>query len=211
MNADERYFVQFDGQMNGPYRREQLRELAVGGVVKPEMPAANAADGPWAPLGSLPGAEEIFPRRAAMGFKEGNFEAANRPGEKSVSVAALISAAQTEGPVLRPSLGVRAAEVPPKPEQPPNDVQLLVRAVQAKEAEHAPPPPPHRRRPNRTLPWALGLWALLLATLGGIRWAYTDRWDETSTAILTGWAGLGHILLVGMYLFLRKLERDAAK
>ena len=211
MSAADRYFVQFDGQTNGPYRPEQLRELAVGGVVKPEMPAATAATGPWVPLGDLPAAAEIFPRRATPGFKDAAFAAANRPGEKGVSVADLIAAAQTEGPVLRPTLGVRAAEVPPSPERPLNDVQLLVRAVQAKEAEHARPEPERRRRPNRTRPWALGLWGLLLATLGGIRWAYTDRWDETSTAILLGWAGLGHLLLVGAYIFLRKLEGDAGK
>ena len=205
MNSGPRYFVQIEGQVNGPYRVEQLRELAVGAIIKPASLAAPTADGPWVALATLPEAAVIFPPRAAVGFKEGHFEAINERGGRGVDMNELLAAAQTEGPILR----APGASPPADATKPAalNEVQQMVRSVQAKEAAFAPPLPlPRKPEMSRSFKWVLALSALLILTLGGIRLGYASRWDETSTLILMGWGVLGHVLLVGVYFLFRRTE-----
>lgn len=207
--AVARYFLQLDGAINGPYRADQVHDLVVGQVIHARTPVAPSAEGPWLPLADVPElAGSVARRPAVAAFKPGEVEMINERGAKGVDLREVIAAAQVRGPVLG---GYARGSAPPASAAAGalNDVQELVRAVQATEAKFAPPPPlPPKRRVRRST-WVIAvLWVAMLLVALGLRLGYADRWNELATSILGGWLVLGHGFLVALHFVFRRTEDE---
>jgi hypothetical protein len=207
---DARYFLLLDGAVNGPYRDEQVRELAVGQVVNARTPVARDAAGPWQPLADVPELTTIIPPLALAAAPAASVERVNEPGARGVDLRELIAAAQVKGPVLGGSGRAVPAAAAKESVGPLNDVQELVRSVQATEAKFAAPLPLPKRRPvSRSAKTVAALWLLMMLGVLAFRLGYASRWTELSTNILMGWLVLGHGLLAALYFLFRRTESEA--
>lgn len=86
-------FVMLDNQIRGPFDRDQLRELAMVGVVTGATPAAGGGSGPWQPLQEIPECLDLLPARREFQFKLREFVTVNQPGGTRIDVHAAIAAA----------------------------------------------------------------------------------------------------------------------
>ncbi len=207
---ERRYFLQLDGVVNGPYRAEQVRELVVGQVVNARTPAAIAADGPWMTIADVPELALLVPAWTTAAIKPGDVQMLNERGTKGVDLRELIAAAQVKGPVLGGGRHSAPGSAPAVRAEPLNDVQELVRSVQATEAKFAAPLPLPQKRPvSRSAKTIAVLWGVMLLLAVGFRLVYAGRWTPLSTNILLGWLVLGHVFLAALYLVFRKTESDA--
>lgn len=206
--AEARYFLQLDGAINGPYRADQVHDLVVGQVIHARTPVATSAAGPWLTLADVPELAGFVAGRPVAPFKAGEIQMINERGAKGVDLREVIAAAQVKGPVLG---GHARADAPQANATGGalNDVQELVRSVQAAEAKFAPPPPPPEKRPVRRSAKVIAvLWVAMLLVAVGLRLGYAHRWNEMATSILGGWLVLGHGLLAALYFVLRRTEGE---
>lgn len=210
MNPSPSYFVRVGGEVRGPYNVGQLKELAEVGVISRTTDAAMERAGPWATLATHPEREEIFPARAGLGFKPTEFAVLNKPevavAPHATEVQKGLASARGGARVLRPSHPPELAEhLAEKAVAPPNEIELMVREVQALEAKFAPPPPPPKKwRPSGRL--KLVGWLALLGNgvLVAIPVAY-GAWGEFWTMIMfRGWFVIYNGALVVAYFLLPK-------
>lgn len=208
MSGRDRLFLQLDGGVAGPYTPTQVRELAEGTLVTPATPAALSREGPWLPVGDLPQAGEIFPPKAALGFKPAAFENLNSGAApsaplpmsgKSESVLALKSSVPGA-----PAVGAADSAGVTDPDAPPNNVREMVDEVAAIEASIAPPPPPPKPwRPSGRLQLVAALALLGNGVVCAIPFFYDTR-DVFSETILRGWFAIFNGGLVLIYFQLPK-------
>jgi hypothetical protein len=181
------YFVRVGGEVRGPYALAELAELAGRTVITPETEAAPSSDGPWSLMITLPERAAIFPARVALAAKA-NFTATS-DSPTAVHLTDVIASSATPGPLLRSRQDLEAEVYRAGPAAtPPNEVEEMVRGVQAREVEFAPPlPPPPKRKMSRRLMLILALAVLGNAVLAAIPIAYGALGDEWSMLIFRGW------------------------
>ncbi len=201
MESPRVHFVRFAGEIRGPLAVEHLRDLADVGAITPDTEVGANASGPWTPLRTQPFSADVFPAKAAMGFREKEIETLNRPSAPAVDLQALIQAASVPGPVLRGREVVVTPQTPRavKPAAPLNDVQLMVREVGAKIAAHEPPVT-HAPRPKPFPRWK---WFALPSLVGTpliwtIPWFYGQAYAGMTLNITLGWTVLFNALLVAL-------------
>lgn len=196
MNPGGITHVRIGGEVRGPFRLAQLIELAEGGAITPATEAALAADGPWSPVQAWPECAQIFPPRAARGFKATEFTSVNRDSAPPVDHRDVIAWANRPPPP-----GVKPAiPTPPKPE-PVSEVAEMVREVARIDALRAKPEViTPRKNANRRLVHYFILAALGNGVLAGIMFHYDALSDEWSRMIIFGWAGLYNAALAAIML-----------
>lgn len=192
MNSLPRYFVRVGNEVRGPYEVAQLRQLAEVEVIGPASDVAETREGPWQPAGALPRQAEIFPPRIEHAFKPTDFSVINDATTAPLDFRDLIDQAQVAGRVLRPSHPPDlAAHLAKKAAAEPNEVEAMVREVQAREAEFAPPPPPPPRwKPSRRLVLVVSLAIAGNGLLAAILTFY-DAWNHPHSQVIS--AGLAVI------------------
>ncbi len=204
MPAAAQYFVRINANPRGPLALDELRRLAERGEITPDTEAAPTPEGPWSLMITLPERATIFPARVALAARP-DF-ATTSDCATPLQLADVIAAAQTPGRVLKSRSELQAAVYrEPSAAAAPNEVEIMVRAVQAQEAALAPPPPAPPRR--RRLSVRLGL-VLTLAVLGNagllalMRYYEVRRDDELTMLVLGGWFVIGNGGLVYLYTLL---------
>jgi len=139
MAAPTPTYLLLAGNVRGPFTPDQLRLLAVSGVIAPETAAAARREGPWSPMGERPDAAAIFPARREFQFKETEFERVNAAPGPRLEQREQIAAARRDP--------AKAGEPPPPA---PNDVLDMVRETARTGAQYDRPvdltPRPNRRR-----------------------------------------------------------------
>jgi hypothetical protein len=208
MSESNGLFVRVGDEVRGPYLPVRLRDLAEAGVVTPATAAAPGRDGPWTALGEQAARAEIFPERAQLGFKPTEFPVLNRTTTEEaapLTVQEMVARAAVPGKILRPERpaptpGAAGATAPE-----PNEVEAMVRAVQAIEEKFAPPPAPLPRwRPSGRLK-VCGTLALLgngvILAIPMIYGSWDDFWSMT---IVRGWFAIWNGGLVAVYFNLPK-------
>ena len=204
MNAAATYYVRLGAAIEGPYDLAQLKELAIARTITPDTEAAPAKEGPWSLMITLPEKAKIFP--TAVEFAAGAKFAPTADSLTPVHLTDVIASSATPGPILR-SREELEAEVyrPETPAAPPNEVEEMVRGVQAREAEFAPPPPPPpKRKLSRRLMLVLTLAVFGNAVLGAIPLVYGTDGDVFGLLILRGWFVIFNGALVAVYFGLPK-------
>jgi hypothetical protein len=212
MNATPKYFVRVGEEVRGPYDGAKLRELAEVGVVTTETEAAVARTGPWGTLAEHPERAAIFPERTQLGFKATEFAVINRKVTEAearpVEVQQMIAAAEVPGKILKLTAGQAAVE-PGKAkveEAPPNEVELMVRAVNEVNAKFAgPPPPPPKRRMSSNLKLVLALAVLGNGVLLAIPFYYGAWEDFWGMLLVRAWFVIYNGGLVATYFVLRRV------
>ncbi len=208
MSDSNGLFVRVGDEVRGPCTPERLRDLAEAGVVTPATASARGLDGPWAPLGEQAERTEIFPERAPLGFKPTTFAVLNPPAAADaapMNVQEMIARAAVPGKILRPDRPAATPAAESTTAAEPNEVEAMVRAVQAVEEKFAPPPPPPPRwRPSGRLK-VCGTLALLgngvILAIPTIYGGWDDFWSMT---IVRGWFVILNGGLVGVYFNLPK-------
>ncbi len=204
MNSSPRYFVRVGAEVRGPYDVAQLRQLAEVDVITPANEVASTREGPWQPAGALAQQAEIFPPRTEHAFRPTDFSVINDAATPPLDFRDIIAQAQVAGPVLRPSHPPDlAAHLAKKAAAEPNEVEAMVRAVQAREAQFAPPPPPPPKRPmKRKLLLVLVVGALGNLGVIAVPTLYRAWDDRMSMLIITGWFVVLNGGLVSLYVAL---------
>ena len=204
MNVPIAYYVRVGAAIQGPYDLARLKELASTRAITPETEAALSKEGPWSLMITLPEKKEIFP--AAVGLAAGAKFAATADSATPVYLEDVIASSATPGPILRSRKELEADVYrPAKAATPQNEVEEMVRSVQAREAEFAPPvPPPPKRKLSRRLVLVLTLAVLGNAVLGVIPLVYGTTGDEFGVMILRGWFVIFNGGLVAVYFGLPK-------
>lgn len=206
MNPLPRYFVRVADEVRGPYDVAQLRQLAEVDVITPANEVADTREGPWQRAGALAQQAEIFPPRTEHALKPTDFSVINDAATAPIDFRDIIAQAQVAGPVLRPSHPPDlAAHFAKKAAGEPNEVEAMVREVQARDAEFAPPPPPPPRwKPSRRLVLVVSLALAGNGLLAGIL-TYYDSWNHNhSQVISTGLAIIYNGWLMILYYQLPK-------
>ena len=211
MESNRIYFVRIGGQVRGPVRVDQLREMGGIDVITPESEVAPGADGPWTRLATLPICPEVFPARRGIGFKAAKFEEINQGSAPAMNPAEAIEQS------LRSPASFRGREVVVTPQvlrgtrdgDPPNDVQEMVLEVGRRVAAHAPvvvPAPPPQRFPR----WRWFVTASLLGSAGimCIPLLYDRKYDAMSTSILGCWTVMFNGLLIAVLVFDRRIGQQ---
>jgi len=206
MSETNGLFVRVGDEVRGPYLPARLRDLAEAGVVTPATAAAPGRDGPWTPLGEQAARAEIFPVRPALGFKATEFPVLNRaaPEETApLNVQEMIARAAVPGKILRPAAErarPTAAEGAAAGAAEPNEVEAMVRAVQAVDEKFAPPPaPPRPWRPSGRLKVCAALALAGNGVILAIPFFY-GSWDDLwSMVIVRGWFVVFNGGLVAVY------------
>lgn len=206
MNPVSRYFVRVGAEVRGPYDVAQLRQLAEVEVITPANEVASGREGPWQPAGALAQQAEIFPPRIDHAFKPTDFSVLNDAATPPLDFRDIIDQAQVAGRVLRPSHpSDLAAHFAKKAAAEPNEVEAMVREVQAREAEFAPPPPPPPKwKPSRRLVLVVSLAILGNALLAAVLTFYRGWGDQLSMMISAGLAVIFHGGLLMIYYQLPK-------
>lgn len=205
MNPSIRYFVRFGGEDRGPFDVARLRQLADVGTITSQTEAAERSDGPWVRLAALPAHDEIFVSRPKMAFGEAKF-VATPDAPDAVDLREVIAASNNLERVLRPSHPPDlAAHLAAKAAAAPNEIEAMVRDVQAREAQFsAPPPPPRRWRPKRNLMLIVTLAVLGNGLLAAIM-TYYEGWNhDASTFSATGLVAFFNVGLLAWYHMLPK-------
>lgn len=186
MNPLPRYFVRVGEDVRGPYDVAQLRQLAEVDVITPAHEVAGAREGPWQPAGALAQQAEIFPPRTEHALKPTDFSVINDAATPAVDFRDIIEQAQVAGRVLRPSHpSDLAAHFAKKAAAEPNEIEAMVREVQARDAEFAPPlPPPPPWRPSRRLVLVVSLAIAGNGLLAAILTFY-DAWNHNHSQVIT--------------------------
>jgi hypothetical protein len=191
--------VRISGELRGPLRPAQLRELAEGGAITPATEAAAAATGPWRPIRDWPEFTTLFPPRPTLNFKAAEFEAVNRGSAPPVDHRDLIAWANLPPPAGAAPATAPATPSTPKPE-PANEVLEIVREVARVDRLHAKPMVfPDRPKLSLRFKHYLILAALGNALLAAIVLFYWPI-DELSAAIFAGWAALFNMGLAAIML-----------
>ncbi len=206
MNPVSRYFVRVGGEVRGPYDVERLRQLAEVEVITPASESAVSPAGPWGALGAVAEAAVIFPPRAAIGLAEAKF-AVTPDAAEPLDLRAIIAHSNNLERVLRPSHPPDlAAHHAAKAAAAPNEVEAMVRDVQAREAQFAPPPPPPPKwKPSRRLMLIAGLAVFGNAMLAAILTFY-DGWNHPQSLAITG--GLAAIYNGGLLIGYHTLPKE---
>lgn len=202
--------MRIGGEVRGPYGVGQLKDLAEVGVVAHATEAATERTGPWATLATHPERAKIFPARTELGFKATEFAVLNKPeaavAPHATEVQRELASVRGGARVLRPSHPPElAAHLAEKAAAPPNEIELMVREVQAIEAKFAPaPPPPKKWRPSERLKFIGALALLGNGVLVAIPVAY-GAWGEFWTMIIfRGWFVIYNGALLVAYFLLPK-------
>lgn len=206
MNSLPRYFVRVGEDVRGPYDVAQLRQLAEVDVISPANEVAGTREGPWQLAGALAQQAEIFPPRIEHAFKPTDFSVINDAASPPLDFRDIIAQAQVAGPVLRPSHPPDlAAHLAKKAAAEPNEIEAMVREVQARDAEFAPPPPPPPKwKPSRRLVLVVSLVILGNALLAAVLTFYRGWGDQLSIMISSGLAVIYHGGLLLIYYQLPK-------
>ena len=207
MNPLPRYFVRVGEDVRGPYDIAQLRQLAEVDVISPANDVAGTREGPWQPAGTLAQQAEIFPPRTEHAFKPTDFSVINDAATPPVDFRDIIAQAQVTGPVLRPSHPPDlAAHFAKKAAAEPNEIEAMVREVQARDAEFAPPPPPPPPwRPSRRLVLVVSLAIAGNGLLAAIL-TYYDGWNHNHSQVIS--AGIAVIFNGWMPILYYQLPKE---
>ena len=211
MSETNGLFVRVGDEVRGPYLPARLRDLAEAGVVTPATAAAPGCDGPWTPLGEQAARAEIFPERPVLGFRATEFQVLNRAATEEtapMNVQEMIARAAVPGKILRPAAErarPAAAEGAAVAAAEPNEVEAMVRAVQAAEEKFAPPPaPPRPWRPSGRLKVCAALALAGNGVLLAIPFFYGSWEDLWSMIIVRGWFVIWNGGLLAVYFNLPK-------
>jgi hypothetical protein len=191
--------------VRGPYDLRELRHLAETNVITRDTEAAPTLEGPWCLLRTVAERTVIFPPLPQLALKRP--EISSTPDNPApLHLQQIIDSAVMPGRVLlsRDELEAIVYRPPPAPSAP-NEVQEMVRAVEAKEAMFAPPPKPApRKKISRRLKIVLGLAALGNAVIAAVPIAYHALGDEWSMLVIRAWAIMYNGALVIVYTTLPK-------
>ena len=181
------YFVRIGADVRGPYALAELSALAAQNVITPETEAAPAVEGPWSLMITLPERAVIFPVRMGFAAKTSFTPTADSP--TPVHLPDVIASGAPAGPLLRSRRELEADVYRAAPAAaPPNEIEAMLRDVQAREAQFAPPPPPPpKRKMSRRLMLVLALAVLGNGVLAAIPIAYGALGDPESMLIFRGW------------------------
>ncbi len=201
-----RYFVRVGREVRGPYDVAQLRQLGDVQVITPATEAALASSGPWFKLESVAECAAIFPPRAELALTEAKFETTPDSPEP-LDLREIIAYSNTLERVLRPSHPPDlAAHHAAKAAADPNDVESMVRGVQAIEAQFAPPPPPPPKwRPSRRLVLIASL-AFLGNTMLAAILTFYEGWRHEFSLMIS--AGIAVIYNGGLLIAYRTLPKE---
>ncbi len=207
MNPVPRYFVRVGKEVRGPYDVAQLRQLAEVDVISPASEAAIAREGPWQPVGTLAQQAEIFPPRVEHAFKPTDFAVINDAATPPVDFRDIIAQAQVAGPVLRPSHPPDlAAHLAKKAAAEPNEIEAMVREVEARDAQFAPPPPPPPKwKPSRRFVLVMSMCVAGNGLIAGILTFY-GGWNHNHSQVIS--TGLAVIFNGGLLLFYYQLPKE---
>ena len=86
-------FLRLKNEVRGPFRKEQLRELAELWVITPATEASESAAGPWQKIQEAAGYADVFPERIQYQFKTKEFARLNLDTTPPVDHRDLIAAA----------------------------------------------------------------------------------------------------------------------
>lgn len=182
MNPGRQLFLRIDREVRGPCDLATIRRLTENEVVSRETDAAEAAEGPWVRLETFPEVAEFLPARRVLAFKPTQFEEINVPGASSPDKSSFAAKPPSSGPASPPML-------PPVVVAPaePNEIEKMVREVQAREAEFAPPPVARRRRISTRVKIVVVLAVVCNTALLAIPTAYGAWGDEWSMLVVKAW------------------------
>ena len=200
MSSPASHYVRVGGEVRGPLRTEQLREMATIEVVTPESEVAASPDGPWVRLATLPLWEVVKPIPPAFGFKPNEFSQINTDAVPAMDPNEEIRRAS------QPAASLRGREVvvptslrATRGDEPLNEVQRMVLEVNERVAAYAPPEilPPVPSR-FRFLRWLVPLSVIGSGVILGLPWYYGRSYDRMSVVILLGWVALYNTMLVAV-------------
>jgi hypothetical protein len=206
MNSPLRYFVRINGEVRGPCDLERLRELVEIGLLTAQTDAAERAEGPWARLETWPIHAEVFASREKLALTDAKFETTPDAPEP-VDLRDIIAYSNNLERVLRPShpqdltahLAAKAAAAP-------NEVEAMVRDVQAREAQFAPPPPPPPKwKPSRRLVLVVSIAVAGNGLLAGIM-TYYEGWNHNHSQVIA--TGIAVIFNGGILIFYHQLPKE---
>ena len=181
-----------------------MRALAASGSIHADTEVAPAREGPWSLLITIPERAAVLPSGIALAEKPGFVP--TQDSTVPLRLDDVIASAVAPGRLLR-SPEALAAEVyrAPRPGEPANEVEAMVRDVQAREAQFAPPPPPPpKRKMSRRLMLVLTLAVCGNAVLGALPFIYDASSDEWSMLVFRGWFLIYNGGLVIVYFALPK-------
>jgi hypothetical protein len=147
-------FLRLNNEVRGPFRKEQLRELAELWVITPATEASESAAGPWKKIQESAGYADVFPERTQYQFKAKEFAKLNVDTTPPVDHRDLIAAAN-RGSSTAP--GFR----PPASSQAPATVGEVLKLNREYERQAGldvlkPMPPASKRRRNDYLMVMIG-------------------------------------------------------
>ena len=139
-------FLRLNNEVRGPFRKEQLRELAELWVITPATEASESAAGPWTRIQETAGYADVFPERTQYQFKTKEFAKLNLDTTPPVDHRDLIAAAN-RGSSTAPGFH------PPASSQSPTTVKEVLKLNRMHESQAGldilkPMPPPSKRRRN---------------------------------------------------------------
>jgi hypothetical protein len=198
------YFLRIDGVIRGPCDLGEMRALGLSGAIHAETEVAPAREGPWSLLITIPERAAVLPAGIALAANP-QFER-TADSQTPVHLDDLIATAATPGKLLRTHEDLHADVYrAPRPATPENEVEAMVRDVQAREAQFAPPAPPGpKRKISRRL--VLVLTAALLGNglLVALPLIYDATKDEWAMMVFRGWLVIFNGGLVATYFVLPK-------